>query len=162
MNNQFFKWFRLIGIPLIVIFLSIPQFFIEPELMARFYNNSVRVARYYLEWRLLAYFFDMLLALVQAVIISEFSIWLSERLDQTVSWERETSRRIYLQLSIHLAFSIIVSVLVNVGYYGAIGGEWISLSELLVCIMFGAVISVTITSAYSGIYFFSELEIEFA
>jgi hypothetical protein len=154
MNNQFFKWFRLIGIPLIVIFLSIPQFFIEPELMARFYNNSVGVARYYLEWRLLAYFFDMLLGLVQAVIISEFSIWLSERLDQTVSWERETSRRIYLQLSIHLAFSIIVSVLVNVGYYGAIGGEWISLSELLVCTMFGAVISITITSAYSGIYFF--------
>lgn len=154
MNNEFFKWFRLIGIPLIVIFLSIPQFFIEPELMARFYNSSVGVARYYLEWRALAYFLDTLLALVQSIIISEFSIWLSARLDQAVPWERETSRRISMQLSIHLAFSIAVSVLVNVGYYGAIGGEWIGFSELIMCVMFGAIISITITSAYSGIYFF--------
>ncbi len=154
MNNQFFKWFRLIGIPLIVIFLSIPQFFIEPELMARFYNNSEGVARYYLEWRLVAYLFDLMLSLFQAIIISEFSIWLSDRLDKTIPWEQDTSRRIYTQLSLHLAFSIAVSVLVNAIYYGAICSEWINLSILMICSMFGAIISITITSVYSGVYFF--------
>lgn len=154
MDNDFFKWFRIVGIPLIVLFLSIPQFFIEPEIMARFYNNSIGVARYYLEWRLLAYFFDMLLSLFQAVAISEFSIWLSNRLDKTLFWELHTAKRIYTQFSIHLVFSVLFSILANVIYYGAIGGELITVSELLICAMFGAVISITITSAYSGIYFF--------
>jgi LytS/YehU family sensor histidine kinase len=53
-----------------------------------------------------------------------------------------------------LAFSVTVSILANASYYGIIGGELITASELLICAMFGAIISITITSSYSGIYFF--------
>jgi two-component system, LytTR family, sensor kinase len=151
MDTQFFKWFRRIGIPVLTILLQIPQYAIfDTADMARLYGEE---SLYLQIGKIPAIALDLLTSIFIAMVLSESSIWLSRKLDQSLPWREFAVKRLTTQFLLHLVFSVAFTMGFNVLFCIYTNSRADAFINAMIFI-FGAMASMLITSSYAGIFFF--------
>ncbi|MDX2128501.1 MAG: histidine kinase [Chloroherpetonaceae bacterium] len=152
--DGFTLWFRLVGLPVIAVALSIPNYFVDPEYVARFHDNP-GISRYYIEYGAWAYTYDLIPTVLQVILLSETYLLLSDFLHRFFSWEERPLTRILVQLTAHSGLSIAIGILVNGFYYLIVCNEWISPAYMLFMLAFSVLATIALTGSYTGLVFFN-------